>query len=82
MNRLFILEQKLATLEIILESIVDELIDEKLINSKRLDSRILERIKTLSEEIHNEKIELTEDEDDNFELSINGIPFYGKKGEA
>ena len=82
MNRLFILEQKLATLEIILESLVDELIEEKLINSKRLDSRILERIKTLSEEIHNEKIELTEDEDDNFELSINGIPFYGKKGEA
>ena len=82
MNRLFILQQKLATLEIILESLVDELIEEKLINSKRLDSRILERIKKLSEEIHNEKIELTEDEDDNFELSINGIPFYGKKGEA
>jgi len=82
MNRLFILEQKLATLEIILESLVDELIEEKLINSKRLDSRILERIKKLSEEIHNEKIELIEDEDDNFELSINGIPFYGKKGEA
>jgi hypothetical protein len=82
MNKLYILEQRLATLEIILEAIVDELIDQELVSQIKLDKNIIQKIKSLSEKIEHEKIELIEDDDDNFELSINGIPFFGKKGEA
>ena len=82
MNKLYILEQRLATLEIILGAIVDELIDQELVSQIKLDKNIIQKIKSLSEKIEHEKIELIEDDDDNFELSINGIPFFGKKGEA
>jgi hypothetical protein len=77
MNKLYILEQRLATLEIILEAIVDELIDQELVSQIKLDKNIIQKIKSLSEKIEHEKIELIEDDDDNFELSI-----FGKKGEA
>jgi len=82
MNKLYILEQKIATLEIILESIVDELIEQEFINQKKLDTRIIKKIKDLSEQIKEETLELIDDNDDEFELLINGIPFFGKKGEA
>lgn len=82
MNKLYILEQKIATLEIILESIVDELIEQEFINQKKLDTKIIKKIKDLSEQIKEETLELIDDNDDEFELLINGIPFFGKKGEA
>jgi predicted 2-oxoglutarate/Fe(II)-dependent dioxygenase YbiX len=55
MNKLYILEQKIATLEIILESIVEELIETELVNRKKLDFRIIERIKELSNEVKDEE---------------------------
>jgi hypothetical protein len=81
MNKLYILEQKISTLEIIIESLVEELIESELVNQKRLDDRIVDKIKLLSEELKHDKIQLIDDDED-FELSINGIPFFGKKGEA
>ena len=50
MTRLYILEQKIKTLEIILETIVDELIEEELIDEVRFDNAIIAKIKKLSEE--------------------------------
>lgn len=72
MNKLYILEQKITTLEIILESLVDELIEEELINPKRLDSRIIERIKELSEKVKEER-EV---------MNLMDFPYWGEKGEA
>lgn len=75
MTRLYILEQKIRTLEIILETIVDELIEEKLIDEVRFDNAIIKKIKQLNNEIEKEK----EEEDEKEFLSF---PFFGKKGEA
>lgn len=72
MNKLYILEQKITTLEIILESLVDELIEEELINPKRLDSRIIERIKELSEKVKEERDV----------MNLMDFPYWGEKGEA
>jgi len=72
MNKLYILEQKITTLEIILESLVDELIEEELINPKRLDSRIVERLKELSEKVREEKEA----------MNLIHFPYWGQKGEA
>lgn len=81
MNKIYILEQKISTLEIIIESLVEELIESNLVTQKRLDDKIVDKIKLLSEELKYNRIELIDDDED-FELSINGIPFFGKKGEA
>jgi hypothetical protein len=75
MTRLYILEQKIRTLEIILETIVDELIEEELIDEVRFDNAVIKKIKELSEEIEIEKEEQDENE-------ITSFPFFGKKGEA
>ena len=48
MTRLYILEQKIKTLEIILETIVDELIEEELIDEVRFDNANIAKIKKLS----------------------------------
>jgi len=55
MTRLYILEQKIRTLEIIIETIVDELVEEGLIDEVRFDNAIIEKIKKLSEELEIEK---------------------------
>ena len=55
MTRLYILEQKIRTLEIILETIVDELIEEELIDEVRFDNAIIKKIKELNNEIQKEK---------------------------
>jgi len=75
MTRLYILEQKIRTLEIILETIVDELIEEELIDEVRFDNAIIKKIKELNNEIQKEK----EEED---EKEFSSFPFFGKKGEA
>jgi alpha-N-acetylglucosamine transferase len=75
MTRLYILEQKIRTLEIIVETIVDELIQEELIDEVRFDNSIIKKIKQLNNEIQKEK----ELEDEKEMLSF---PFFGKKGEA
>jgi|TARA_B110000027_G_scaffold117463_1_gene128793 hypothetical protein len=75
MTRLYILEQKIRTLEIIIETIVDELVEEGLIDEVRFDNAIIEKIKKLSEELEIEKQEQDEKE-------ISSFPFFGKKGEA
>ena len=75
MTRLYILEQKIKTLEIILETIVDELIEEELIDEVRFDNAIIEKIKNLSKELEIEKEEQDEKE-------ITSFLFFGKKGEA
>ena len=62
MTRLYILEQKIKTLEIILETIVDELIEEELIDEVRFDNAIIAKIKKLSEELEIEKEEQDEKE--------------------
>jgi alpha-N-acetylglucosamine transferase len=75
MTRLYILEQKIRTLEIIVETIVDELIQEELIDEVRFDNSIIKKIKQLNNEIQKEK----ELED---EKEMQSFPFFGKKGEA
>jgi hypothetical protein len=50
MTRLYILEQKLKTLEIILETMVEELIDEELIDGDLFDKKLIEKIKEEEEE--------------------------------
>ena len=75
MKRLYILEQKIKTLEIILETLVEELMDEGLIDEDRFDNNIIAKIKKLSEELEIEKEEQDEKE-------ITSCPFFGKKGEA
>ena len=60
MTRLYILEQKIRTLEIIIETIVDELVEEGLIDEVRFDNAIIEKIKKLSEEVEIEKQEQDE----------------------
>ena len=75
MTRLYILEQKLKTLEIILETMVEELIDEELIDGELFDKKLIEKIKEFSNEIQ----EIKEEEE---ESEIGLFPYYGKKGEA
>ncbi len=75
MTRLYILEQKIRTLEIILETLVDELIEEKLIDEVRFDNAIIKKIKQLNNEIEKEK-----EEEDEKEMAL--FPFFGIKGEA
>ena len=60
MKRLYILEQKIKTLEIILETLVEELMDEGLIDEDRFDNNIIAKIKKLSEELEIEKEEQDE----------------------
>jgi hypothetical protein len=71
MNKLYLLEQKISTLEIILESIVDELIEQELVNQTTLDTKILEKIKKLNETLREET-----------ELEMVSFPYWGEKGEA
>ena len=56
MTRLYILEQKIRTLEIILETIVDELIEEELIDEVRFDNAVIKKIKELNIQIQKEKL--------------------------
>jgi len=72
MNKLYILEKKIETLEIILESIVEELIDTELVNREALDAKILERIKQLANEI----------KDEEKQIDLLNFPYWGEKGEA
>lgn len=72
MNKLYILEQKISTLEIIIESLVEELIEHELITQEKLDSRILEKIKELGNQIKKEQQQ----------IQLLNFPYWGEKGEA
>lgn len=72
MNKLYILEQKITTLEIIIESLVEELIENKIVDRDGLDKRILERLKELGNQIREEKEQ----------VQILNFPYWGEKGEA
>lgn len=72
MNKIYLLEQKISTLEIILESLIDELIDQELLDQLELDSKILTKIKHLNNQIKKEKEE----------IEIIDFPYWGEKGEA
>lgn len=72
MNKIYLLEQKISTLEIILESLIDELIDQELLDQLELDSKILTKIKHLNNQIEKEKEE----------IEIIDFPYWGEKGEA
>ena len=72
MNKLYILEQKIATLEIIIESLVEELIENQIVDRDGLDERILERLKELGNQIKEEKEQ----------VQIFNFPYWGEKGEA
>lgn len=71
MNKIYLLEQKISTLEIILEALVDELIDQELLDHVKLDSNIIGKIKDLNKKIKEEK-----------EIEIIDFPYWGEKGEA
>ena len=71
MNKIYLLEQKISTLEIILEALVDELIDQELLDHVKLDSNIIGKIKDLNTKIKEEK-----------EIEIIDFPYWGEKGEA
>ena len=72
MSRLYILEQKIATLEIIIESLVEELIDSKIVDRDGLDKKILNRIKELGNQVKEQEIE----------VELLNFPYWGEKGEA
>ena len=72
MNKIYLLEQKISTLEIILEALIDELIDQELLDQLELDSKILTKIKHLHNQIEKEKEE----------IEIIDFPYWGEKGEA
>jgi uncharacterized coiled-coil protein SlyX len=72
MSRLYILEQKIATLEIIIESLVEELIDSKIVDRDGLDKKILDRIKELGNQVKEQEIE----------VELLNFPYWGEKGEA
>jgi hypothetical protein len=74
MNKIYLLEQKISTLEIILESLIDELIDQELLDQLELDSKILTKIKHLNNQIEKEK--------EKEEIEIIDFPYWGEKGEA
>jgi uncharacterized coiled-coil protein SlyX len=72
MSRLYILEQKIATLEIIIESLVEELIDSEIVDRDGLDKKILDRIKELGNQVKEQEIE----------VELLNFPYWGEKGEA
>jgi hypothetical protein len=72
MSRLYILEQKIATLEIIIESLVEELVDSKIVDRDGLDKKILDRIKELGNQVREQEIE----------VELLNFPYWGEKGEA
>ena len=72
MNRLYILEQKITTLEIIVESLVEELIENEIVNRDGLDARIVERLKELGNQIKEEQDQ----------IQLLNFPYWGEKGEA
>jgi len=72
MNKLYILEQKITTLEIIVESLVEELIENEIVNRDGLDARIVERLKELGNQIKEEQDQ----------IQLLNFPYWGEKGEA
>jgi len=72
MNKLYILEQKIATLEIIIESLVEELIENEIVDRDGLDARIVERLKELGNQIKEEENQ----------IQLLNFPYWGEKGEA
>jgi len=72
MNKLYILEQKITTLEIIIESLVEELIENEIVDRDGLDVRIVERLKELSNKVKEEKKQ----------IELLDFPYWGQKGEA
>lgn len=71
MNKLYILEQKIATLEIILESLVEELIESEVVDRDGLDARIVERIKEFGNRF----------EEEQKQIQLLNFPYWGEKGE-
>jgi hypothetical protein len=72
MNKLYILEQKITTLEIIIESLVEELIENEIVDRDGLDARIVERLKELGNQIKEEQNQ----------IQLLNFPYWGEKGEA
>jgi len=72
MNKLYILEQKITTLEIIIESLVEELIENEIVDRDGLDTRIVERLKELGNQIKEEQNQ----------IQLLNFPYWGEKGEA
>lgn len=72
MNKLYILEQKITTLEIIVESLVEELIENEIVDRDGLDARIVERLKELGNQIKEEQNQ----------IQLLNFPYWGEKGEA
>jgi len=72
MNKLYILEQKITTLEIIIESLVEELIENEIVDRDGLDARIVERLKELGNQMKEEQNQ----------IQLLNFPYWGEKGEA
>jgi len=71
MTEIEYLGTKLITIEVILETLLEELEDREIIKSKSFDKQIIKKLKKLQKEIDNEKNSL--------DLPI---LFFGEKGEA
>ena len=65
-------EQKITTLEIIIESLVEELIENQIVDRDGLDARIVERLKELGNQIKEEQNQ----------IELLNFPYWGEKGEA
>ena len=71
MNQTDYLASKIITLEVILESLIEELDEQQLIKMKRFDKRIANKLKKIQKQIDEEKTK----------IDFSNI-FFGPKGEA
>ena len=65
------IKTKLITLEVILESLIDELVDNKIIDGTSFDKTIVKKLKKIQKQLDEERNE----------IDFSNI-FFGQKGEA
>lgn len=74
------IHKQLITTQILLESIVEELVESNLIKKDSLDFRIQQKIDIFNKSI--DELETTINEFDNEDESLMGINYFGPTGEA
>lgn len=70
------IQKQLLTTQVLLESIIEELVEANLINKDSLDNRIKEKINTINNSI-DEIDELLNNFDDDTDSTLNNINFFG-----
>jgi len=71
MNQIEYLGTKIVTLEVILESLIEELDEKEIIKMKSFDKKIIKKLKKIQKELNEEKTQ----------IDFTNM-FFGQKGEA